>query len=327
MPGIEFVTRVDNVSVSSSRTGVETQPVRGDIATCAVCVTRSATSGMLCYSCRESLIVPDRFCPEQIISRPPRSEITTDEEHSFLIDAFGRPHRLTTVGRRQDVQYFVGRDPRRCEIAVADIGVSMVHACIEYSARSRIWMITDNESVNGVVINRRRILRGQTEPLENGQPIRLGAFVEFYFVTVREDEFAWAAEQERVFSNIQVKSIKELAPEIRPNPQPTVRFVIQRNRRLVLVGDSELTLTSLEASFLLALQAKRDRDRREESIPDDVKGFLSTDALLRKLPFGTKYPEAQHLKDLIRRIRRRFSDVGVRDSIEGRRNVGYRLVV
>ena len=89
---------------------------------------------------------------------------------------------------------------------------------------------------------------------------------------------------------------------------------------LLLLGGSPHRLTPIQYELLriLWVQALADSPK-----PASVRGFVSSYELLHSLPWESCNPEEDHLKQLIRRIRRRFSPFGV--AVESCHGLGYRL--
>lgn len=69
---------------------------------------------------------------------------------------------------------------------------------------------------------------------------------------------------------------------------------------------------------LLAAQMFEDEGKHEA-----VRGFVSSGILLCSLPWDTAHPELGHLKQLVRRVRRRFEGSGL--TVQSACGLGYRL--
>lgn len=90
---------------------------------------------------------------------------------------------------------------------------------------------------------------------------------------------------------------------------------------LVVHGNSHrLTPIQYELLRILWTQARADMAK-----PEPVRGFVSSYELLCSLPWEACHPAEDHLKQLIRRIRRRFHWHGL--SLESCKGLGYRLKV
>jgi DNA-binding response OmpR family regulator len=91
---------------------------------------------------------------------------------------------------------------------------------------------------------------------------------------------------------------------------------------VVVIGDQlQIRLTPVQFAFLeqLARQASED-ERKHES----VRGFVSSSVLICTLPWDSVHPEASHLKQLVRRLRRRLAGSGI--EIESMFGLGYRVL-
>ena len=82
----------------------------------------------------------------------------------------------------------------------------------------------------------------------------------------------------------------------------------------------QLTMIQFE---LLALLDQR--MRREADVPAAVRGFVSSHEILASLSWDTSAPDDNHLKQLVRRIRRLFERAGLPSPIDSRQRFGYRL--
>lgn len=92
---------------------------------------------------------------------------------------------------------------------------------------------------------------------------------------------------------------------------------------VVVISDQlQIRLTPVQFALLeqLARQASED-ERKHES----VRGFVSSSVLICSLPWDSVHPESSHLKQLVRRLRRRLAGSGI--EIESLCGLGYRLQV
>ncbi len=60
---------------------------------------------------------------------------------------------------------WIGRDPN-CAVRVDNEFVSARHARIEWLADRQAWLIEDNDSRNGVLVNDARVMRSELKPLD-----------------------------------------------------------------------------------------------------------------------------------------------------------------
>jgi hypothetical protein len=85
-------------------------------------------------------------------------------------------------------------------------------------------------------------------------------------------------------------------------------------------GSHRLTPIQYDLLALLVGQALQDSDKDES-----VRGYVSSPELLGSLPWDTAHPDLGHLKQLIRRVRRRLAPLGV--EMQACCGLGYRLRV
>jgi hypothetical protein len=89
-----------------------------------------------------------------------------------------------------------------------------------------------------------------------------------------------------------------------------------------VLGASCWRLTPIQFTLLDLLLKQHQED---ESKHDSVKGFVSSSVLLCSLPWDTVHPEPTHLKQLVRRVRRRLEGHGA--MLESCCGLGYRLIL
>ena len=92
---------------------------------------------------------------------------------------------------------------------------------------------------------------------------------------------------------------------------------------VVVIGDQlQIRLTPVQFAFLEQLARQASEDERKHK---SVRGFVSSSVLICSLPWDSAHPEASHLKQLVRRLRRRLAGSGI--EIESLFGLGYRLHV
>lgn len=90
---------------------------------------------------------------------------------------------------------------------------------------------------------------------------------------------------------------------------------------VVIIDDSPaIYLSPAQMAFLSILLRQRDQDSERH---EAVRGFVSSTVLVSSLPWDTAHPGTEHLKQLVRRTRRRLGASGV--EIEGSCGLGYRV--
>lgn len=122
-------------------------------------------------------------------------------------------------------------------------------------------------------------------------------------------------------------------PAVSPVPSEEVEAVAVRGGHVALFRHTLATggvivinqhapcrLTPVQFAFLevLVRQMSEDEDKHES-----VRGFVSSGVLLCSLPWDTAHPDLSHLKQLVRRVRRRLVGTGV--SVQSWCGLGYRL--
>jgi hypothetical protein len=103
----------------------------------------------------------------------------------------------------------------------------------------------------------------------------------------------------------------------------SVEFVLHTEATggVLVINDTSLVrLSPVQFAFLALLSEQRTNDAGKH---DAVCGYVSSPVLLCSLPWDTPHPDLNHLKQLVRRVRRRVGRFGlVVGSMSG---LGYRL--
>jgi pSer/pThr/pTyr-binding forkhead associated (FHA) protein len=276
----------------------------------------------------------ESICQEQILSQP------LLRARAGLVDQWGRVHRIgerTTVGRR----------PGQGGIFILESSISREHAEIYADDEIGCWFVRDLGSKNGTMLNEEAV----TEPMQvaSGDALFFGQ-VGFLFVAPLDGEHSGvhqlALTSETLRAEQGIRSPLYLEPEpILPPPGPAaddddeedeITFVGLPRLDLRLIepsgggggfletGDTRVQLTATQFAFL---QVLTQRMRVEDAQPEAVRGFIRSSELLADLPWDTAHPEENHLKQLVRRVRRSLSKAGLGNLIESRRGFGYRLRV
>jgi hypothetical protein len=272
------------------------------MAACSVCGARSTVAiGALCAACAGRLHTEDALVPEQITSRP------IDAPRAVLIDRWGRVHAVgarATIGRRREDQ-----------LQIADPSVSRVHAELRLTAAGDAWLLRDLGSTNGTRVGDQRAA-GDT-------PVTLG-------------EALWFG---RVGFVLGAPAACQQASE-RSAVVHTARAILVDDGGAAVAGGLELVEPSgggggflrcagrrvqLSAAQFELLVVLRRRAQGEAGRPEEVRGFVRSSELLASLSWDTAHPQENHLKQLVRRVRRLLARDGLDDLIEGRQGLGYRL--
>jgi len=284
---------------------------------CPVCRGRDAELGALCAECRDELALPLRIAPEQIQAR---GDADTD---AVLVDRWGRPHRLARGA-------VIGRHPEGNGVAVLEPSVSRRHA--ELRLEGATWWLRDLGSVNGSYVGD-HLVEGE-RPLADCSAVRFGQ-VAFYFIARGVD--AQSAVKPVIAT---IKLPRMLDQPVRPpatddefgKEEPTdpgLPSVVVRMHAptgggggMVQIEDAQLQLTTTQFEMM---ELMVERMQGEADQPSLVRGFVRSQELIRRLSWDTREPNDNHVKQLVRRMRRSLVRVGVGDLIESRHRLGYRL--
>ena len=266
------------------------------MSNCFLCESHHATRGVLCELCSHLLLDTESIVPEQVACKPPLAP--TD---ACLIDWLGRAHPLghtSSIGRE-------GTD-----ILIYAVAVSRRHAAITRSALG--WVVQDFDSHNGTTVN--------DVPVEGYTPIRAGDVVRIANVGF---VFALGLPSQKG-ANLDVQT-RPISQEISSGRTGTHIRLLEPTRGgggLVEVGGQTTQVTLIQFA-LLRILIQRMRDDQDK--PKAVSGFVPSIELLANLPWATKNPVDAHLKQVVRRLRKRLAHTQL--SIEGRHGFGYRLGV
>lgn len=282
---------------------------------CPVCQVRSAAVGVLCLECRDEIAAPIAAIPEQIQLHGGGS---TD---AVLVDVWGRPHVLTystLIGRSVDGQ----------GLAILEVSISRHHARLTFEDGA--WSVRDLGSANGTYVD--------DQPVEGAMAIPPGARVRFgqmsfYFLPGAgrlKPQVVDAATALIPCLTAEGSGQIQVGPEFeeeRTDPglplitlklhEPTGGgggFVELDGKRV------QLTATQLELVTLMVRRMTSD-----SAAPPLVRGFVRSSELIASLSWDTTEPNENHVKQLVRRVRRALMKVAHGDLIESRHRFGYRL--
>jgi pSer/pThr/pTyr-binding forkhead associated (FHA) protein len=292
---------------------------------CPVCRQRPAEVGVLCEECRDELQSPIKIMPEQIQLHSTRPTMAA------LIDIWGRPHRLdprTLIGRQVDGQ----------GLAILEPSVSRHHAHLTLDNDE--WAVRDLGSANGTFQDDKLI----AAPLavHDGHRVRFG-HIAFYFVedvarlppprmgrtmtaTIRpldrtSTAVAVAAAAPLLFSNDPITDEEHTDIGL-----PVMSFKMHEptggGGGLIEVDGKQVQLTTTQFE-LMALMIRRMAGELHQ--PELVRGFVRSSELIADLSWDTREPSENHVKQLVRRVRRALIKSEIGDLIESRHRFGYRL--
>jgi len=201
---------------------------------------------------------------------------------------------------------FIGRTRAgfRDELLVIEASVSRWHARVQYEASE--WWIRDLNSRNGTFVGDQRVV--DRLPMRSGHTLRFGD-VAFTFSQEHEPpnlDLSWSTADGRVS---QLRWL-ELVP------------MGGTRGGVITFGGKQEQLSNLSFRILEFLVARGEKDAL---LPGDVRGYCPSRELLAELPWTTPYPNENHLKQAIRRLRQTLGGMGIARPIEARQGLGYRL--
>jgi hypothetical protein len=235
--------------------------------------------------------------PEQIQSP------ADSDSPAILVDQWGRVHALCTVT-------VLGREPGDANIAVLSSSVSRRHASLRYDAADDSWTIEDLGSTNGTFVEGKRV----------EAPVRLR---DDQLIGVGDVVFAFLVDGTAVACAIPTESIRATAAS--ESAASGLRLVgAESGGGLAEWRGQSIQLSSTQFALLSLLAA---RYRADADRADELRGFVRTIELLTELPWDTAHPTDNHLKQLIRRVRRALGRLGIDEPIESRHGFGYRVQI
>lgn len=283
---------------------------------CPVCRSRPAEVGVLCEECRDELSSPIRIIPEQVQRHGEQPTLAA------LIDLWGRPHQL-------DASTLIGRQVDGPGIAVLEPSVSRNHARLDHMGHG--WVVRDLNSANGTYHDD-KLVEAVAE-LRDGDRIRFG-HIAFYFI---DDVTRLPPPRIGRTATMTMKDAKESPArvghgEIEEHEErtdvglPSMTFRMHEptggGGGLVEVDGKQVQLTTTQFE-LMALMIRRMASEKHQ--PDLVRGFVRSSELIADLSWDTREPSENHVKQLVRRVRRALLKSEIGDLIESRHRFGYRL--
>ncbi len=279
-----------------------------------------------------------QMAPEQVVSRNSGAPGVL----AALIDGWGRVHGVET-------RTLVGRQLDGTGLLVLDASISRHHAHIQYEGNSKSWTLRDLGSPNGTTVN--DVLITDAVALQNGDRVGVGQ-VGFYFLadghglpTVQMDpKFAATIKPQAGMKLADIVAASPLAANDRSAgvgdggetefdnvettnvgmPTLTISMVEPTGGGggLVTVAGKRVQLTTTQYE-LVALLVNRMNDEGHQSAL--VRGFVRSSELIAALSWDTHDPGDNHVKQLVRRVRRSLVKAEIGDLIESRHRFGYRL--
>jgi pSer/pThr/pTyr-binding forkhead associated (FHA) protein len=285
---------------------------------CPVCRQRPAEVGVLCEECRDELSSPIKIMPEQIQLHGARPTMAA------LVDIWGRPHRLdprTLVGRQVDGQ----------GLAILEPSVSRHHAHLTLDNDE--WTVRDLGSANGTFQDDKLI--ANPIAVHEGDRVRFG-HIAFYFVEdvtrlppprLGRTMTATIRPLDRTLTAVSTAfPLEPGGDEGTDVGLPVMSFRMHEptggGGGLIEVDGKQVQLTTTQFE-LMALMIKRMAGELHQ--PELVRGFVRSSELIADLSWDTREPSENHVKQLVRRVRRALIKCEIGDLIESRHRFGYRL--
>lgn len=282
-----------------------------------MCRERLAEVGVLCEECRDELSSPIKIMPEQIQLH------STQPTMAALIDLWGRPHQL-------DARTLIGRQVDGQGLAILEPSVSRHHAHVTFDNDG--WTVRDLGSANGTFHGDKLIT--STVAAHDGARLRFG-HIAFYFI----DDVARLPSPKP--GRTETATIRPLEPlekqvtfplgtlideERTDVGLPVMSFKLHEptggGGGLIEVDGKQVQLTMTQFE-LMALMIRRMAGEIHQ--PELVRGFVRSSELIADLSWDTREPSENHVKQLVRRVRRALVKSEIGDLIESRHRFGYRL--
>ena len=280
------------------------------MASCLQCGTEIRLGG-LCGRHAEAIATCADVTAEQIVGKH------LPEPSACLIDQWGNTHPLTE-------RSLVGRLQSECAVTILHHSISAIHAQVEQGrgpakvgdrpVAGGTWRVVDRGSLNGTYVEDEAV---RNAILHEGDRVRFGS-VSFYFSSHRLPATHYSpgagytvpTKQRDVAFHAKVKS--ESGAEL-ALAQRAAGGIVR------IADDTALEFARLEFALLKILA-----ERRLQSTDPELS-FVSSQELSDLLEFKSAEADAENVRELVRRVRRKLKAEGIDDLIESRQGVGYRL--
>lgn len=287
----------------------------GAVHSCCIC-TRQATTLSLCGSCAKTATKLPDIVPEQI------STTTGGDSNACLVDCWGRIHRLA-------LRTGIGREPEGFGITIHQGSVSRNHAVIEHDAGGTAYL-RDLKSTNGTVVANRSVR--DTIELVTGDLVFFGSVGFFYVSPVP------ALPQQNLEMGTYTAPVFEMPARASSEYSDNERTDLNEPRQLKLriieatgggggfatIDDKQVQVSMVQLELLQLLMKRMVSDRQR---PVAVRGYVHSSEILAAVSWDTAHPSDNHVKQLVRRLRRSLARSGRDDLIESQQGLGYRLSV
>ena len=281
---------------------------------CPICKRSPATVGVLCSDCADELIGPVTITPEQIQSY---GEADTP---AAVIDVWGGLHRLAS-------ETVIGRTIDPPALSIIDSSISRQHARLWRTDEG--WRVQDLGSTNRTYVDAGEAVKPLA--IKTGQQLRLG-YIAFFFVA---DASAivpapGTLRGRTVRAAVRLRpsdtAVVEPVPAVTELPFATVELHQPTGGGvgLAVIDGKRLELTLPQYELIVKLV---DRMIEDANGPIETRGFVRPADLTNVLSLEAAKPDEDNIRQLVRRVRRTSARVGIRDLIETRYGLGYRLTI
>ncbi len=298
---------------------------------CVVCGAKPAEIGLLCEDCRDELSGPLYISPEQVLTTAAKPT------GAVLVDLWGRPHAL-------DPRTLIGRHLDGVGVSLLESSISRHHAHLAIDPVRSLWTLRDLGSANGTFVNEQPVKDAIT--VRQGDRIGIGA-VGFYFLEhtdalplVEISPTANATLRPAARLRMPPPPLAGRPPDTLPDDEgdfgtkeertdvglPTVQIRMHEptggGGGVVEVEAKQVQLTTTQFEFFRLLCQRMVEEGHQ---PELVRGFVRSSELVGNLSWDTREPGDNHVKQLVRRVRRALMKADIGDLIESRHRFGYRL--
>lgn len=241
------------------------------------------------------------------------------DKNACLVDPWGRIYGLSE-------RTILGRDPEGFSIAIHQASISRQHALLEQEAEGG-FALSDLQSTNGTQVGH-RMLESKTT-LVSGDLIFVGS-VGFYYLSPRPS-LASAAVEFSTLTSAAMRSSSEIyktSEATALNDLESVQIeVIEATGGgggFIEVAGKQIQISMIQLELMKLLLQRMERDRAR---PAAVRGYLHSSEILAEVSWDTAHPSDNHVKQLVRRLRRSLARSGRDDLVESQQGLGYRLSV
>ena len=282
---------------------------------CGFCKATLLDGANLCTACADALSKPPGFCAEQLLST------ALKPTNAALVDCWGRVHFLEDMTP-------IGRRPVARGTAILEASVSRNHAEISRDVTG-VWLLRDTGSSNGTKADDKAVT--EPVPLTAACKLTFGG-VGLYFLPDASGLIANRVVASTVTVRPEDVQIAALEDEpVMPEEStfagfPKIETQMFRSSAggagLLDMNGIRVQMTSSQYELVALLVAQM---RADAGLPIEVRGFVPSATLVENVTWDSPYPTDNHLKQLIRRVRKMLESAELGNLIESRRGFGYRL--